>query len=198
MSKALISSRLSGVRPASFRISLVGLFIILAVFAGVLPYVVKYESKAFMVLTTLAMAGISLGLLAGGVRFDLRFDPVSLAYGLLGAGVVGASAMLLRITSSLSVTGFVLVYSAVAEELAFRFGVLRFAERIMSVWFAVVFQAGLFMLYHWMVYPGYSLTAAYPLIAGLVFGWIDVYANDLTPSLLAHVMVNVLVAISLG
>ena len=197
MSKALISSKLSVVRPASFRISLVGLFIILFVFAGVLPYVVKYQSNAFLILTTLALAGVSLGLLAGGVRFDLRVDSISLAYGLLGAGVVGVSAMLLHFTS-LSITGLVLIYSAVAEELAFRFGVLRFSERIMNVWFAIVFQAGLFMLYHWMVYPGYSLISAYPLIAGLVFGWIDVYANDLTPSLLAHVLVNALVAISLG
>jgi len=196
MSKALLHGKeRNGGR--GYRISLPGLVIILIVFAAVLPYAIPSGDPAFLVLATLVLSGTALGLLAGPFRLETRVDAQSLMYGLLAAGAVGISQMVLQF-SALSSVRAVVIFAAVAEELAFRFGVQRFAERIMGPTIALVFQAGLFMLYHWVVYPGYSLSAAYPLIAGLVFGAVNTLSRDLTPSLLAHTAVNALVAISFG
>ena len=197
MSKAFIHYKELGSKAGSYRITLPGVAVILIVFASVLPYAITSNTKAFLILTTLALAGVAMGLLAGKSRLSADVDAQGLMYGFLAAGVVGISGIILHFTS-LSITGLVLIYSAVAEELAFRFGAQRLAERVMGPSIALIFQAGLFMLYHWMVYPGYSLAAAYPLIAGLVFGTVNMVTKDLTPSLIAHVLVNALVAIFLG
>ncbi len=195
MSKALLHSKDKGV--ANYRISLPGLVIILAVFAAVLPYAVPSGDPAFFVLATIALMGAAMGLLAGPPRIDPSVDVGSVMYGVLAAAVVGISGLVLHLTELSSVRS-VVIFAAVAEELGFRFGVQRLAEKIMGPAVALIFQAGLFMLYHWVVYPGYELTAAYPLIAGLVFGSVNMLTKDLTPSLIAHVAVNALVAISLG
>ena len=95
--------------------------------------------------------------------------------------------------STLGIHGYVYIVAAVCEELGFRFGVQRFDERIFGHFIASIFQAGLFMLYYWVVYPGYTLTAVYPLIAGLILRAVNMLAEDLTAPLIAHILNNALV-----
>ena len=195
MSKAFLAVRaLRGVKE--YRISMPGLVILLLGFAALAPYCLKYDAKAFFILSSVAMGGAALGLLAGPPRLELRVDMRSVVLGLMAAGVIGLTNLVMHATA-LSMVSYTVLYAAICEELAFRFGVQRLAERVMGPAVGVVFQAGLFMLYHWMVYPGYTLFAAYPLVAGLVFGTVNMTTRDLTPSLIAHFTVNAL-AMSFG
>ena len=176
-----------------YKISIVGLAIILVVFAAVLPYSLRVPRDSLIVLTSIALMGAALGLLAGPPKLDVELDMNSLLYGLLGFSILGITSLNIGVIESLSIHGYVYIVAAVCEELAFRFGIQRFAEKVMGPLIALIFQAGLFMLYHWMVYPGYSLLAAYPLIAGLVLGAVNMLAKDLTAPLIAHVLNNALV-----
>ncbi len=195
MSKVLIKKLGSS---SNYRITLPGLVIILVGFAALLPYCLRYDPKAFFILSSVALAGVSLGLLAGPPKFEVRTDVGSVMYGLLAAAVIGVLSLTLHVIDSLSTVRYVILYAAICEELGFRFGAQRLGEVVFGPYVALIFQAGLFMLYHWCVYPGYSLVAAYPLIAGLVLGSVNMVCRDLTPSLIAHVCVNALVAMSLG
>jgi membrane protease YdiL (CAAX protease family) len=195
MSKVLI--HINNIRRTDYRITLPGLAIILLVFAAVLPYAIPSGDRAFVILATIALTGVSMGLLAGIPKLEAGLDTNSVMYGLLAMAVVGIAGVMLSYATLSSVKA-VIIFAAVAEELGFRFGVQRLAEKVMGTAVALVFQAGLFMLYHWMVYPGYTFQAAYPLIAGLVFGAVNMFTRDLSSSLIAHVSVNVLVALSLG
>ena len=195
MSKAFLAFK--GKSGYGYRITLPGLVILLVGFAALMPYCLKYDAKAFFVLSAVAFGGAALGLLAGPPKLELRVDTYSVMMGLLAAGVVGITNLFMHV-AQLSVVGYTVLYAAVCEELAFRFGVQRLAERVMGLAVGIVFQAGLFMLYHWVVYPGYTFMAAYPLIAGLVFGSVNALSGDLTPSLVAHFTVNLLVAFSFG
>lgn len=179
---------------SKYRITLPGVAIILVVFATVLPYAIPSGDPAYFVLATIGLTGVTMGMLAGIPRIDLRVDMDSVMFGLLGTAVIGISSMFVSF-SYMSVAG-VLVFAAVCEELGFRFGVQRLAERVMGSFVALVFQAGLFMLYHWVVYPGYEVVAAYPLVAGLVLGAVYMWTKDLTAPLIAHVIVNSLVALT--
>ena len=187
----MFKHRLPSIRE--YRISLIGIFTILVVFAAVMPYSVSMPKESLVILTSIALVGVALGLLAGPPKLEMRLNINSLLYGLLGFSVLGITSLNIGLISTLSIHGYVYIVAAVCEELAFRFGIQRFAERVMGPLIALIFQAGLFMLYHWMVYPGYSLLAAYPLIAGLVLGAVNMLTKDLTAPLIAHVLNNALV-----
>jgi len=199
MSHALIHGKELARSAREYRISLPGLIIIMFVFASVLPYslTLREGSQSFLILSSLALLGVALGLLAGPPKLDVRLEGTSLMYGIMGFAVIGVASMLTGLFSSLDMSGVLFIYAAVCEELAFRFGVQRFAEKVFGVWVGLIFQAGLFCLYHWLVYPGYSVTAAFPLIAGLILGMLNVMCRDLSAPLLAHVLNNAMV-IALG
>jgi len=197
MSHALIHGKELARSAREYRISLPGLIIILIVFAAVLPYSLQEHGQAFLILSSLALFGVALGLLAGPPRIDVRFDETSLIYSVLGFAVIGVTSMVTGLVNSLDMSRTLFIYAAVCEELAFRFGVQRFAERVFGPFVALIFQAGVFMLYHWMVYPGYALVAAFPLIAGLVLGMLNMMCKDLTAPLIAHALNNAMV-IALG
>jgi membrane protease YdiL (CAAX protease family) len=184
------------IEGSSYRISGAGVFIIAAVFTSILVYVVSPDvnKQALFTLSSVGMFGVVMGLLAGLPRISVKVDGMSLLYGLLGAAVISVSAAFLQLGRlSLEMGKVVFIYAAVCEELAFRFGLQRFLARVLNDWFAWVMQAAAFMLYHWMVYPGYEVMAAFPLIAGLILGGLNALSKDLTAPLTAHVINNAIV-----
>lgn len=140
----------------------------------------------------IAILGMALGFLAGLPKLSMRINVKAIGLG-LAAYLVILIIQLLIFKLKLSYTLTFYFLAAVLEELGFRFGLQRFLEKITkSAHLAILIQAVIFMIYHYMVYPGYEgVIAAYPLIAGLVLGTAYYYAKDLTAPLIAHVLTNI-------
>ena len=172
-----------------YRISLIALLLIAFVFASVLVYVVQGEEKFFFILSSVAAFGVGMGLLAGRVKIELRVNWIALGFGVLG-GLLIMLCMQLLALSILPLSRLILLYAAVCEELGFRFGLQRFLARFLKDFWALVIQAGVFAVYHWSVYPGYTELSLYPLIAGLILGVLNAMTRDLTAPMTAHLLVN--------
>lgn len=184
------SRRPSGGR-SSYTISLVGLLIILSggMVAGY--YLLSYgEEVVFFLakLATISMVLMLLGIMVGGVNVSFKFNAESLLYGIIGFAVL----MVVRIVVgyTLSLDRLVVFLAAIFEELGFRFGLQRFLERVVGPYIAIIVQASVFMIYHWLVYPGFELISIFPLIGGLVLGTVYWLSRDLSASLIAHVLNN--------
>ncbi len=182
--------RLRGEGESKYKISLVGLALILGG-AMVVGYYLLSEPEENVTLIarigSIAMLLMILGI-PQGVNISLKLDHKALFYGIMGFGLLLVIRFFMGFT--LSITGWVVLYlSAVFEELGFRFGLQRFLERFMGV-AGIVVQAGVFMVYHWMVYPGYELVSLFPFLGGLVLGTIYYLSKDLSAPLLAHVLNN--------
>ena len=79
----------------------------------------------------------------------------------------------------------VAVVAPVAEELIFRGLVMTRLSRVMSGWLAVLLSAAVFGLCH-----GELVWFCYAFVLGAFFGFIDLRAGSILPSILGHMMFN--------
>ena len=79
----------------------------------------------------------------------------------------------------------VAVVAPVAEELIFRGLTMTRLNRVMSGWMAVLLSAAVFGLCH-----GELVWFCYAFVLGAFFGFIDLRAGSILPSILGHVMFN--------
>lgn len=79
----------------------------------------------------------------------------------------------------------VVVVAPVVEELIFRGLMLNRLSRVMPGWLAVVLSAAVFGVCH-----GHPVWFAYTFVVGAFFGWIDLRAQSILPSILGHLAFN--------
>ncbi|MDE6281477.1 MAG: CPBP family intramembrane metalloprotease, partial [Oscillospiraceae bacterium] len=79
----------------------------------------------------------------------------------------------------------VAVVAPIVEEIIFRGLILNRLARVMPGWLAVVLSAAVFGVCH-----GHPVWFAYAFVLGVVFGFIDLRANSILPSILGHVVFN--------
>jgi len=178
---------------SGYEVSLVALVLTFFGATALFVYVVS-DSEWFNlgVLGGLFACGVGMGLIAGIPRITPRLNSRALVFGFIGFLAVLPISAFIHLSSALSIASTsTVLFAAIAEEWFFRFGLQRLLERFTNPWIALFLQAGAFMVYHWRVYPGYNFTAAaFPLIAGLIFGVINVVSKDISASMLAHFLNN--------
>jgi membrane protease YdiL (CAAX protease family) len=84
------------------------------------------------------------------------------------------------------------VLIAVAEEQFFRGAILNFLLTLTDSTVAIFSSAVIFMVYHFAVYGTSTLNLVYVLIGGLALSWVAYRSGRLSPSILAHVLNNIL------
>lgn len=89
------------------------------------------------------------------------------------------------------------VLMAVAEEQFFRGGLLNFLIQRMGPWLGIFGSAAVFMVYHFFVYAGNGAALLYVFGGGVLMAYVTVQTQRLSPSILAHVINNVM-AVGLG
>lgn len=77
------------------------------------------------------------------------------------------------------------VVAPIVEEIIFRGLIMNRLARVMPGWLAVVLSAVVFGVCH-----GHPVWFAYAFVLGAVFGFIDLRANSILPSILGHVVFN--------
>lgn len=83
------------------------------------------------------------------------------------------------------------VLMAVAEEIFFRgFLMAFFTSMSGSFWVSNVLQAIVWAVYHTAVYGSQAWVMVYVVMSGIIFGYVNRMANSLTPSILAHSIIN--------
>jgi membrane protease YdiL (CAAX protease family) len=99
----------------------------------------------------------------------------------------------------LDVTGYdAILYSimiAVAEEQFFRGALLNFflqSTPAFGSMLAIIASAFIFMVYHFAVYRTSYNNLLYVLIAGIALAYIDYQAQRVSPSMIAHIINNIL------
>ena len=178
-----------------YRLSVFGVAVMVAGLAAALPYVVSDDPNPFLALTALFAAGLAMAFTVGGVKLSPRAETVPLLVGLGAGAAITAGSMVLGL-GKLAVINPIPLYAAVAEEFFFRGGIQTVATKALrSPALGIIISAGLFALFHWQVYPGYSYSYFYPLVAGLVLAAAYEVTHDLTSSLTAHFMINLLASI---
>lgn len=81
----------------------------------------------------------------------------------------------------------VAVVAPIVEEFIFRGLMMNRLSRVMPGWLAVVLSAAVFGACH-----GHPVWFAYAFVLGAVFGWIDLRAGSIWPSILGHVAFNLI------
>lgn len=84
------------------------------------------------------------------------------------------------------------ILMAVAEEQFFRGGLLNFLLPRLGEWGGIFGSAAIFYVYHFFVYAGNDAALWYVLGGGVILAFITVKTQRLSPSILAHVINNVL------
>jgi membrane protease YdiL (CAAX protease family) len=84
------------------------------------------------------------------------------------------------------------VLIAVAEEQFFRGAILNFLLTLTNSTVAIFSSAAIFMVYHFAVYGTSTSNLVYVLVGGLALAWAAYRSGRLSPSILAHVINNVL------
>lgn len=88
-------------------------------------------------------------------------------------------------TGTLTGVVAVVIVAPVVEELVFRGLMLNRLSRVMPGWLAVALSAAVFGLCH-----GHPVWFAYTFVLGAFFGWIDLRARSILPSMLGHLVFN--------
>ena len=84
------------------------------------------------------------------------------------------------------------IIAPVTEELIFRGLVLHYARKAFPLWFAIVYQAVLFGIFHMNIYQG-----IYAFAAGLFMGFIAWYGGNIMWSVLLHMVYNTIQSLPL-
>ncbi len=89
--------------------------------------------------------------------------------------------------STVSLVGFIAVVlvAPVVEELIFRGLMVNRLSRVMPGWLAVVLAAAVFGVCH-----GHPVWSGYAFVLGCVFGFVDLRAGSIWPSILGHMVFN--------
>ena len=176
-----------------YKVSLIGIGIIVFTFLGIGPMFLNasdQEVRAVFILSSIAALGICLGTLVGIPKLSLKIDIKAIMIGLIAFAAISVCKISITTATLLSVSNLIYIYAAVCEELGFRFGLLRFLEKIVNPHIAILAQAATFQIYHYMVYPGYETITIFPLVSGLVLGYTMYYSKNLTSPLIAHALNN--------
>ncbi|MCC8140971.1 MAG: CPBP family intramembrane metalloprotease [Lachnospiraceae bacterium] len=80
---------------------------------------------------------------------------------------------------------YTVILGPVLEELVFRGLVFGYARKVFPVWFAIIFQAALFGIYHWDLVQG-----IYTFVLGLFLGYICLKGPGIRYSIPCHMMFN--------
>ena len=88
---------------------------------------------------------------------------------------------------SIMLLAYIVVLGPVAEEIIFRGLVFRLTNRTMGFWFANIWQAALFGVYHLNVIQG-----IYAFVMGLFLGYIAYHGRSIRFSIYVHIAFNVL------
>ena len=170
------------------RIDLVGqsllvLGVILLIFFSVI------ETLQSLHVLVIMLAGIFLATLYRTVKMESNIDVHSIYWGLMTFVAVAVSGVSLYLMFQ-GLTLYYLVLIAIAEEIFVRGFLLPFFSRLSNVYIAVVASSIVWAVYHIVtsnLNPSYFL---YIFISGLVYGYVDILRNSLTPSLVSHVLIN--------
>jgi membrane protease YdiL (CAAX protease family) len=82
---------------------------------------------------------------------------------------------------------------AVGEEDLFRTGVTNYLlQHLQAPFLAMLFSAGIFMVYHLAVYADSGVALLYVFSAGLIFAYCDEFSGEDTPSKVTHIINNIL------
>lgn len=178
-----------------YRLSAFGIAIMVAGLAASLPYVVSNDPNPFLALTSLFAAGAAMAFTIGGMRPVTRFEATPAMVGLGAGAAIAVGSMVLGL-GKLATIDPIPLYAAVSEEFFFRGGLQSTVTKTLkSPIIGIIFSAGLFAMFHWQVYPGYTYSYFYPLVAGLVLAAAYEVTHDLTAPLTAHFMINLLASL---
>jgi len=115
------------------------------------------------------------------------------------AGIALASFMapaVTRLPVKMELTGVdAMLYGAliaVSEEQFFRGAILNFLLTLTNATVAIFSSAVVFMVYHFAVYGTATSSLVYVLVGGLALAWADYRSGRISPSMLAHIMNNVI------
>jgi len=115
------------------------------------------------------------------------------------AGIALASFMapaVTRLPAKMELTGVdAMLYGAliaVSEEQFFRGAILNFLLTLTNATVAIFSSAVVFMVYHFAVYGTATSSLVYVLVGGLALAWADYRSGRISPSMLAHIMNNVI------
>ena len=188
--------KLGGAASKDYSVSAVAIGLTIFSFFAVLVYAVDpaFDATAVMVLSSIAFAGVSMGLLLGVPSISTRVKSDSLMWGITVGMILLVTSAVIKVTASLSIAKLLYLYAAVAEEWGFRYGLQRLLAKVWNPWVAWVGQAFAFMIYHWVVYPDVTVIA-FPLVAGLLLGAVHDITKDLSAPMLAHFMNNLYVVL---
>jgi membrane protease YdiL (CAAX protease family) len=130
------------------------------------------EGGNIFIYTLMALAGIGLG--------GLISPTVARAVPVQKMELTGMDAVLYA------------VLMAVAEEQFFRGGITNFLLTMFPPPMAIMGSAAIFSVYHLAVYGTTISALAYVFIGGVMLAWVAYRSGRLSPSILAHVVNNIL------
>jgi len=154
--------------------------------------------------SVLGVAGMVMSFLIGGFRRDKEIDRVEqgqiISYTALGLGVIFAANMMVSMVpkvGSISVVDekLFLILIAIMEEQFFRGFLATFFYQRGGMLVGVLGSAAIFTVYHFAVYGSNPAALAVVFVAGCVLAWIDLRAQRVTPSMIAHILNNMLVVV---
>jgi membrane protease YdiL (CAAX protease family) len=87
------------------------------------------------------------------------------------------------------------ILMAVAEEFFFRGAITQYFATRFNETAAVFFSGLIFAVYHVAVYSQNITSLFYALLAGIVLSWIFLRTKSLTPTILAHVINNIIAVV---
>ena len=177
-----------------------GFFIIAAIMILIYSSTFPSTMNLSMLNMVLLVTGISGALLFHTLQVSGSIDLKAVEYGLMVAVVVIISnIMIVNIKYYSQVPpinlGLFMILVAVAEETAIRGFLMPVFISKIGVWPGIILSSASWMIYHWYVSSGNPVFLTTIFLAGLILGYIDIMTKSLTPSLLAHVLNNLLVII---
>ena len=150
---------------------------------------------------TLLLTGLVGSLFFKTVKVSWAFDMKTIFYGIVtGIVIIISNITFANIKLYSQVAPFNLslfmILIAVAEELVIRGMLMPFLEDLSgNMWFGIFGSALTWALYHYYVSNQNMMFLTSIFIAGLILGYVDRKMGSLTPSILAHVLNNLMVVI---
>ena len=189
-------------QPTTLKVDIIGASlivgaIIILIYGSTFPATMSLSLLSM----TLLVTGLAGALFWRTLSVSNTVDIPTITYGLLaGAVIVLSNVSIVNLKYFAQVTPlpveYYMVLIAVSEEMAIRGFLMPFFERLFgNMWIGIIASSLVWTVYHFYVsgLDIYYLLAVF--IAGLVLGYIDRATQSLTPSLVAHVLNNLLVII---
>ena len=162
-----------------------------------LVYFSVIEALKSIQILVIMLAGLTLALIFRTIEFTYTYDYQAILYGLIAVLGVSLSGIATFILAQAISSTYYLVLIAIAEEILVRGFMLPVFARYSNPYLGIVASSVVWSVYHIVTANLETTYFIYILLSGLVYGYIDVYTRSLTPSLLAHTLINYIAGLRL-